>query len=142
MTTLAKRLADTRDARGWSQSELARRVDVKPQTIQAIEAGRVRKPANLVTIAKTLGVDPNYLLTGRGLNPDEAKVSGERAIKTMLKRIDGLPDEAIEPVWIFIRAYLQDAERQRSAQLRGQSESANPRRGSKPSQRQFQRSSS
>lgn len=64
MTTLAERLASARKAKDLSQSDLARLIGVKPQTIQAIEAGRVDKPRNIVAIAKALGIEPGYLLTG------------------------------------------------------------------------------
>lgn len=64
MTTLAIRLAAARKAKHLSQSDLARAVGVKPQAIQAIEAGRVEKPRNIVAIAKAVGLDPAELLTG------------------------------------------------------------------------------
>ena len=64
MTTLAQRLAAARSAKDMSQSDLARRVGVKPQAIQAIEAGKVEKPRNILALAKAVGVDANELLTG------------------------------------------------------------------------------
>lgn len=64
MSTLASRLAAAREAKHLSQSDLARLIGVKPQAIQAIEAGRVEKPRNIVAIAKALDVDAGFLLTG------------------------------------------------------------------------------
>ena len=37
---MSNRLRELRDARGWSQGELAERLDVSRQTINAIETGR------------------------------------------------------------------------------------------------------
>jgi len=51
-----------REKAGISQSELARRVGVKPQSIQAIESGRVRATRYIVHIAAALGVKPSTLL--------------------------------------------------------------------------------
>lgn len=73
MTSLAKRLKTAREAKGLSQSQLARLADVKPQTIQAIEAGNTKKPQNLVAIAKAVGMDPSALLTGE----DDAVIPSE-----------------------------------------------------------------
>lgn len=64
MDTLAKRLAAAREAKGLSQSDLARRVGTTPQSIQAIEAGKVQKPRNIVAIANAVGMEPGALLTG------------------------------------------------------------------------------
>lgn len=64
MNGLALRLAKARKAKGLSQSDLARIVGVKPQAIQAIEAGRVEKPRNIVALAQAVGMEPAELLTG------------------------------------------------------------------------------
>lgn len=53
-----------RENRGWSQSELARRAGVKPQTIQSIEAGRTLKPYNIVAIAEALSTTAEMLMAG------------------------------------------------------------------------------
>lgn len=66
MDTLAKRLRYARERLGFSQSELARRVKLRPQAIQFIEAGRVRRPRSLVEISKALAVNPAWLLLGEG----------------------------------------------------------------------------
>lgn len=61
MSDLANRIRRARKESGLSQSELARRVGLKPQAIQAIEAGKVQKPRHLLEIAAVLGVDPSEL---------------------------------------------------------------------------------
>jgi len=66
MNTLAKRLRYARERMGLSQSELARRVGLRPQAIQFIESGHVRRPRSIVEIAKVLAVNPEWLLLGEG----------------------------------------------------------------------------
>lgn len=66
MKTFGDRLKKARQAAGLSQSELARRVGVRPQTIQFIEAGGVKKPRYTVEIALQLKVNPEWLANGRG----------------------------------------------------------------------------
>ena len=66
MKTLSQRLRYAREQAGLSQSALARRVGLRPQAIQLIEAGRVRQPRNLVHIAAVLKVNPLWLASGEG----------------------------------------------------------------------------
>lgn len=66
MDTLAKRLRYARERAGLSQSELARRVKIRPQAIQFIEGGHVRRPRSTVEIARVLGVNAEWLLLGEG----------------------------------------------------------------------------
>ncbi len=66
MDTLAKRLRYARERLGLSQSELARRVGLRPQAIQFIEGGHVRRPRNVFEIAHALEVNPEWLLLGEG----------------------------------------------------------------------------
>jgi len=61
MDTLAQRLKFARERSGLSQSELARRVGVAPQSIQAIEAGKVRRTRVLKKIAGELDVSAEWL---------------------------------------------------------------------------------
>lgn len=38
------------------------------------------------------------------------KASGEAEVKALLRRVEGLPDEAVSHVWRLISGYVQDAE--------------------------------
>lgn len=78
MDTLAKRLRYARERGGLTQSELARRVGLRPQAVQFIEAGHVRRPRSLVELAQVLGVNAQWLLFGRG--PVEVGVREEMPI--------------------------------------------------------------
>jgi transcriptional regulator with XRE-family HTH domain len=55
-----------REERGWSQSELARRVGqrVKPQNIQQLEDGTVKQPRYLADLARAFGINIEQLLSG------------------------------------------------------------------------------
>lgn len=66
MKTLAQRLRFSREKAKLSQSELARRVGIKPQAIQFIESGKVYKPRNILEIAAVVGVDAMWLSSGQG----------------------------------------------------------------------------
>ncbi|WP_083761358.1 helix-turn-helix domain-containing protein [Nitrosococcus halophilus] len=65
---LGEYIADTvkrlREEQGWSQSELARRVKVKPQNIQQLEDGTVKQPRYLMELARVFGVTVEELSSG------------------------------------------------------------------------------
>jgi transcriptional regulator with XRE-family HTH domain len=64
--SLGDRLKEKREELGLSQGELAKRAGVSQGTIGNLEAG-IRKTARaLVSIAKALGVSPEWLQTGHG----------------------------------------------------------------------------
>ena len=79
MNTLAQRVAETRSTRGWSQSELARRISerrralgkapVKQQSINQLELGGVDNPRYLLELAEVLGVDAGWLSGNPGATP-------------------------------------------------------------------------
>lgn len=90
MDTLAKRLRYARERAGFSQSELARRVKLRPQAIQFIEAGHVRRPRTLVEIARALAVNPAWLLLGEG-----AVEVGVREAQSSYQGEPALSEEAV-----------------------------------------------
>lgn len=78
MKTLADRLKEERDARGWTQPELANRAKIAQSFVGALEAGNQKSSGWLPEIAHALGVDAYWLKTGLGrrlpgaaLSPDE-----------------------------------------------------------------------
>ena len=87
---LGPRIAALRRSAGWSQAELAQRLQVSPSAVGMYEQGR-REPsaATLVAMSQVFGVSTDYLLTGRPLNPpDEQALS-----RTLLSSIDGAQDQ-------------------------------------------------
>ncbi|MHB1528462.1 MAG: helix-turn-helix transcriptional regulator [Acidiferrobacteraceae bacterium] len=64
--TLAERMRYARERADLSQSALARQVGLRPQTVQAIEAGAVRRPRALMELARILGVRSEWLLWDEG----------------------------------------------------------------------------
>ncbi len=54
--SLKDRLKELREARGWTQAQLAARAKVERSTIQNVESGRVQRPNTLPHIADALGV--------------------------------------------------------------------------------------
>jgi SOS-response transcriptional repressor LexA len=75
MSTLAERVTHAREARGWSQAELARRVSarrgmrgksaVRQQSVNQLELGEVDAPRYLLELAEVLEVDAAWL-SGHG----------------------------------------------------------------------------
>lgn len=70
MTDLPTRVKERREALGLSQSELARRIGKRPQTIQALESGVVGRPGYIVDLARILDVSPEWLQYGNGAPPE------------------------------------------------------------------------
>lgn len=72
----ARRITELREARRWSQGELARKAGVTPQAIQTIEKGNVKNPQKLPQIAQALGVSVELLKSGQGEPPKTVPVVG------------------------------------------------------------------
>jgi transcriptional regulator with XRE-family HTH domain len=62
------RVREIREAKGWSQAELADRAGIRRATLSAIESGQTKGVdfATLERLAKALEVDPGYLIVKRG----------------------------------------------------------------------------
>ncbi len=67
MSSLGARIRQTRLDKGLTQNELARLVHVSREAVSQWESGDSKglKPENLVRVAKVLGVDVEYLVTGK-----------------------------------------------------------------------------
>ena len=73
--TLSSRLKHSLRELNLSQSELARRLGIKPQIIQYICANNVKKSQFTYDIANALGVDYTWLATGEGFMNSPASAS-------------------------------------------------------------------
>jgi len=58
---IGKKITLIRSARGLSQSNLARKLQVSRSTVQAWERGELKKESQLLAIAAALGVHANQL---------------------------------------------------------------------------------
>lgn len=73
------RVQEFREARHWSQAELARRAKVRPNTITEIEKGLTKRISLdvLERLADALGVDPGFLVSrvpaGKRLSPSKGR---------------------------------------------------------------------
>ncbi len=64
--TIADRIKEVRQELGWNQAQLAAQVGVSQSTIGNIESGQRKRPRELLSIAKALGVSAEWLETGKG----------------------------------------------------------------------------
>jgi len=64
--TLGARVRQCRLALNWSQAELAERLDVKQQSIDQLEAGKVKSPRYVIELAQALNVPLEWLRHGKG----------------------------------------------------------------------------
>ena len=92
---LGDRIALLRRGRGWSQSELARRLHISASAVGMYEQGR-REPSleAVVELASAFGVSVDYLLTGRALTEaDETVLASLLICRVMGERPKRLTQE-------------------------------------------------
>lgn len=70
METLAERLQFIMSEQGVTQQKLADMIGITQQSVNKIVKGETRQPKNIVEIANVLGVDVQWLKTGKGQEPD------------------------------------------------------------------------
>lgn len=80
-TIIPERITKLREALGWSQADLAKRVGATQQSIGMIEAGKVKRPTKLHEIAKALNADVDYLIGANDVKPVDG-LRGPVAIST------------------------------------------------------------
>lgn len=74
---LGERIEEILDDKGWSQAELARRIDVKSTTIWKLVSGTAQTSKHLRDIARQLGTTEEYLL---GETDDPKPKLGENSL--------------------------------------------------------------
>jgi transcriptional regulator with XRE-family HTH domain len=91
--SLGGRLREKRTSNGWSQEQLAEKLQIDPTDIYAYEAGAKRITANrLLRLSKVLGVKPVYFF---GFDDKERPVSRDETLLT-------LPDQGLRLHRAFI----------------------------------------
>ena len=68
MTPITLRVKELRDAKEWSQAELAEKAGIRRATLSAIETNQTKGIdfETLECLAKALGCDPGYLSVKKG----------------------------------------------------------------------------
>lgn len=114
---IGKRIINLREAKNWSQRELARRVDLNFSVMNRIESGeRPVKDHELVDLSDALGVSTDYLLgktsdsKSTSYNQREAilhKIAKEFPdIDLMFEDLQGMNAEQLKEVYNFIKYTL------------------------------------
>ena len=69
MTPITLRVKELREAKGWSQAELADKAGIRRATVSAIESNQTTGIdfETLERMAKALGCDPGYLIVKKGM---------------------------------------------------------------------------
>lgn len=91
MLVIAERIKELRQARGWTQADLARRLSITRNGVNSWEQGlSTPSPSSLVDLAKLFSVSTDYLL---GMEPlHTVNVSGldERDVAILAELADRL----------------------------------------------------
>jgi transcriptional regulator with XRE-family HTH domain len=91
--SLGGRLREKRTSTGWSQEQLAEKLQIDPSDVYAYEAGAKRITADrLLRLSKVLGVKPVYFF---GFEDNERPVARDEALLT-------LPDQGLRLHRAFI----------------------------------------
>ena len=91
--SLGGRLREKRTSTGWSEEQLAEKLQIDPKEVHAYETGSKRISADrLLRLSKVLGVKPIYFF---GLDEDHRPVSRDGALLT-------LPDQGLRLHRAFI----------------------------------------
>jgi transcriptional regulator with XRE-family HTH domain len=84
---LGQRIKELRQARGWSQEELAERMESGAKYVSSLERGRENPTLDmLVNVARTLKVEPVDLFNYAWLKLSESEI--RKKIKTLADRAD------------------------------------------------------
>ena len=72
---IAEKIKALREARSWTQAELARRMGITRNGVNSWEQGlSIPSPASIVELAKTFSVSTDYLLGGGGASGQHKRV--------------------------------------------------------------------
>jgi transcriptional regulator with XRE-family HTH domain len=82
MDTMGERIKTLREEKGWSQSELARRVGVERAAVSQWESGQTKelKGKNLDAVCRELECRSAWLISGKGPRQEQAQVNDDKAL--------------------------------------------------------------
>lgn len=116
METIGERIIRLREARGWNQTDLAKKAKVAQSTVAGVETGaRIKAPSSLIEIAHVLGVDSYWLKTGKG-----SRLGGRQLSEDEEALLNALPllDADVRESWIELakkKVARLEAEKQKAA---------------------------
>lgn len=88
---IAEKIKKLREARGWSQAELARRLSVTRNGVNSWEQGlSMPSPACLVDLAKVFSVSTDYLLGIENLDSVNVTGLGDKEVALLTEMADML----------------------------------------------------
>jgi len=100
---LGHRIHLLRRRRKWSQADLAARVGATPSQISKYESGGYEpRPDMLGRIADALETTADFLISGR-----DPKTVRDTQLKSLLSKLDGLPEELRAVLVEFLESLLQ-----------------------------------
>lgn len=85
---IAERIKELRQARGWTQADLARRLSITRNGVNSWEQGL--SPASLVDLARLFSVSTDYLLGVKPLNTVNVTGLDERDVAILAELADRL----------------------------------------------------
>lgn len=98
-TTVGERIREAREAKGWSQAELARRLKVKPPSVSQLESGDSGAPSSETLLRmRDAGINPDYIMRGKGpklLEDIEKKLRAD-TLYSMFQEVDVEQQAVIE----------------------------------------------
>ncbi len=88
---IAERIKELRQARGWTQADLARRLSITRNGVNSWEQGlSTPSPASLVDLARLFSVSTDYLLGVEPLNTVNVTGLDERDVAILAELADRL----------------------------------------------------
>jgi len=106
MSDFSKKMRECREAKGWSQSALAKQMGVHHSLIGKYERGEVKPNIDIVQkMAQVLDTTVGYLLG----ETEDKNVLKDPAMLKRLNDINSLPPKDKEALLLNIDAFLRDA---------------------------------
>lgn len=129
MDTIGSRLKFLREARGWTQAQLASAAGLSQSTIGNIESGARQAKASLVDVAEALRANYKWLLHGEGeryaplVLPAPSKGAaalevrepsgylGKAEVAESIKLLEALPNAALREALVWLRGFAAGQKR-------------------------------
>ena len=115
VNTLAKRIQHLRKQKGWSQSELARRIKISYPQMSRYEVKGVQPPADVLKrLSDALGTSVDFLLYGDKDSKVKAALSDNDLLE-LFKSVEQLDEKDKQTVKTLIDAFLAKRQLQKLA---------------------------